>query len=366
MIKVLNVIGSLNIGGAEANAFRTFKNIKHDRFDYSFLVFFEGDPQVEKEVNSLGGKIIRFSEPKRGYLQFLIQFNSLLKKGKFDVVHVNTLWNSGLIMFLAWLNHVPIRICHSHSTQSSAEETFKYKLYKLIMRKMIIVFSSHYVACGYDAGKYLFGRDLFEKKGEIIYNGVEIDEFKYNDKKREEVRKKFGINSECFVLGHIGRIAPVKNHPFILRLFKKLLENKYNVKLILVGDGPDLQKIKAYAKQNNLESNILFLGMRNDVNQIINAFDLFLFPSLYEGFPVSLIEVQANGLPSIVSTNVTSEAKILENQHYIPLSNYSKWFEIVAFFINNRVSRKDVDVSKVNSMFDITEITKKWEKIYEN
>lgn len=365
MIKILNVIGSLDIGGAENNAMNILRFIDSSKFSYYFLVFGDFEGNYEEEARSLGATIIHMEEPKVNYKDFISNYRKLLKKEKFDVIHVNTLWNSGILLSAAKREGIPIRICHSHSTESSQNENFIYKLYKQLMRRLILNSTTNFIACGKDAGNYLYGEDVFQKKGRIIYNGIEDEKFSFNSSKREEVRKSLGFSSNETVLGHVGRIAPVKNHPFMINILDSLNNRMSTLKLILIGDGPDLVFVKNMVESKELEESVIFLGNRKNVSEYLQALDIFVFPSLFEGFPVSLIEAQAAGLPCLVSSRVTKEARLTMNTEFIDLENFDEWLNRIQYYANNKIDRSQINTNEIKKKFSVHSIVKKWEKIYE-
>lgn len=365
MKKILNVIGSLDIGGAEINAMNILRNINKDKYQYEFLVFDQIPGVFEEEAIGLGAKIIRMQEPKTNYKQFLKEFNVLLKDSHYDVLHVNTLWNSGLLLRLAKQNHIPVRICHSHSTESSANENVKYKIYKTIMQKLILTSATDLIACGKDAGDYLYGKRTFNQYGSVIYNGINIEAFRYNHSVRKQVRESLNISQEEVIIGHIGRLAPVKNHSFMIQLLERLVADVSHVKMVFVGDGPDFEKIKQEISDRKLEKQCLLLGSRRDVNQILQSFDVLLFPSIFEGFPVSLVEAQASGLPCIISGNITHEAVLTDHCTKIPLENTDAWLKKIMAYLSLPVDRTRVDISLVENEFDSRCTAKKWEDIYD-
>ncbi|MEC6747647.1 glycosyltransferase [Marinilactibacillus sp. XAAS-LB27] len=365
MKKILNVIGSLNTGGAEINTMNVFKNLKLDKYTYEFLVFDQSPGYFEEEAINYGAIIKRIIEPKKDYKKFIKDFDKLLRENSYDVIHVNTLWNSGLLLKLAYKNHIPIRICHSHSTESSANENFKYKLYKRAMKYLIAKSGTDFVACGKEAGAYLYGERNFEDNGEIIYNGVDLDKFNYDIRLRKKIRSGLGITEETFVIGHIGRMAPVKNQKFIVDVCEVLTRKSINIKFVLVGDGPDFSKIKSYIQKKKLEPYFLLLGNRDDISDLTQAIDLIMFPSLYEGFPVSLIEAQASSLPCLVSTGVTQEALLLKESKRLPLIEKNQWVEVIKTYMDNRNLRTNIDTRLITENFNIKDIASKWEKIYD-
>lgn len=366
MKKILNVIGRLNIGGAEINAMNILRHIDRSKYDYHFLVFEADQPDdMEAEAEALGATIQKIQEPKLGYKTFVKDFDALLKEEKYDIIHVNTLWNTGLITRIAKKNGVQIRISHSHSTESSAVEIWKYKAYKYTMKALIRQNVNAFIACGQDAGNYLYGEQFFNNNGHIIYNGVNIEEFSFNKVKRNQTRKELGITEDEFILGHVGRLAPVKNHKFMLKLFGNIADSYPNVKMVFIGDGPDYDNIKEEIQKNDWENRVILLGKRQDVNDLLQAFDLLLFPSIFEGFPLSLVEAQVSGIPCLVSTNVTSEALLKSDTIFIDLDKEQEWVDHIIYYMENPINREAVDIQKIIDNFDVKEMARKWEEIYD-
>lgn len=366
MRKVLNVIGSLDIGGAEINAMNILRNMERGKYDYQFIIFDEKIGAFEDEAIRLGATIIRMQEPKNDYKAFITAFSSLLKEKQYDAIHVNTLWNSGLLLRIAKQHNVPIRICHSHSTESSANENVVYKGYKWVMRQMILNATTDYIACGLDAGNYLYGTKKFKQVGKVIYNGVNIESFRYNPSVRKRMREELGLSPTDTILGHVGRLAPVKNHPFMLALLEEVVKESKQVKMIFVGDGPDYENIKKEIAERKLQDHVILLGSRTDVNHILQAFDLLLFPSIFEGFPVSLVEAQASGLPCLISGNITEEARLTDHCYLIPLNDKKQWLEKVMYYFNKPVDRENVNISVIEKEFDSRYTAKIWEGIYDS
>lgn len=364
MKKILNVIGSLKIGGAENNAMAILRALNHQAFEYHFLVFDPEEGDFEAEAKQLGAIIHRLPEPKQGYAKFIRNFRQLLNKENFQGIHVNTLWNSGLLLKIAQDKGIPLRICHSHSTQSSANEHILYKVYKGFMKKWIQNCATHYIACGQAAGEYLYGEKFFNQHGQIIYNAIDLSKFQYNENTRRLMRETLSIDSSQFVLGHTGRLAPVKNHPFMVQLLRKLLDRGHNAVLIFIGDGPDQEKIKNQVRELVLEDRVYFLGKRNNIHQWLQAMDLFLFPSFFEGFPVSLVEAQATGLPCLISDQVSSEALLTDHSLALPLSQPEAWIQQIETQISNPFNRKMTDLNRIQMSFDINQVIDQWEALY--
>lgn len=365
MKRVLNVIGGLNIGGAENSAMNICRYIDKQQFQYDYLVFGDEEGLYEKEALQNGAKIIKIPFAKNGYSLYCKNISNLLKEQKYDAIHVNTLWNSGLVLFIAKLHNVPVRICHSHSTESSQNETLVYKGYTSIMRKLITFSSTKLVACGQQAGEYLYGKKRYLSKGVTLYNGIDIDSYRFNQEKRDLVRENLSLESNDTLLGHVGRLAPVKNHSFILDIFEEMAALDSTIYLMLVGDGPDIQKIKDRIKHSGLEKRIFMMGNRLDVNELLFAMDVVLFPSLYEGFPVTLIEAQATALPCLISDQVTKEANLIASSKFLPINQGTEiWKETIYELIQKNVKREQVSIEKIIKNFEVENIVKKMERLY--
>lgn len=365
MRRVLNVIGGLNIGGAENSAMNICRFIDKEQFKYEYLVFEDEEGLYEKEAIANGAEIIRMPVAKESYFKFFKNISKLLKEKKYDAIHVNTLWNSGIVLFLAKMYKVPVRICHSHSTESSHNEGLIYKGYIKVMRQLITSSSTQLIACGQEAGDYLYGKTKYQSAGTTVYNGIDISSYKFDKTKRELVRKSLGLKSTDTLLGHVGRLAPVKNHSFMLDIFEELANADSSIYLMLVGDGPDKKKINERITKAGLETRVFMMGNRMDVNELLFAMDIMLFPSLYEGFPVTLIEAQATALPCVISDRVTQETKLIENSYFLTIDKgTSVWKEKIKELIQKNPKRVNVSIQKIEKNFDVKNIVKKMERLY--
>lgn len=363
-IKILQVVGSLKMGGKQKVALNINKYIDDNTFEFDYLVFGNTIGELESEIKELHGNILRIPSPNRNYITFIKNIRSILNKyGPYDVVHSHPLFNSGFIMKAAFLENIPIRIAHSHGARFNERELFLKKIYNFQMRKNIKKFCTHALACSKDAGIYLFGEKWFEENGMIIKNGINLNEFTFNENTRLKLRKEFNLINH-YVIGHIGRISEVKNQSFILNLLKKVKEDNYNTKLMLIGDGDKKQELIQKATELDLSNDVLFLGSRNDANLFLNSMDLFLFPSKYEGLGIALIEAQANGLHCITSTEVPEESIVTNIVEKIPLTfDEDSWVKQILSNINN-TKRKETFEDLTISGYNIKSTIMKVKKIY--
>lgn len=361
-IKVLYVIGSLNIGGSENVVMNYCRYIDKKKFQIDFLIFDQEIGGFELEARNLGSTILRIPHPKKGYVQYYKNLKKIFKEQNYDVVHSHTLFNNGIVMKAAADCNIKVRISHSHSTQSGKKESIIFKIYKKVMVKAISKFSTHFFSCGEMAGEYLFGEKLFSKSGTIINNGIYTPKYLYNVKSREYLRDEMNLGGNL-VIGHVGRLAKVKNHDFLIDVFKEIHNLNSQVKLLIIGDGDLKKELVKKVKDLELVDSVIFIGPTNEVNELLQVIDVFVFPSLYEGLPLSLIEAQAAGLKCIVSTNVTSEIKITDLVEFVPLElGPQEWAEII---LKNSVYKRESKIKEIkNNEYDIVDVIKSLEYVY--
>ena len=310
-MRVLEIAASLKIGGAEKIARDIGFHIDSDFFQTDYVVFGDEIGEYEKELMKKGCNIYHLSLPSSGYINYFKELYRLIKGNGYNVVHSHTMFNSGWAMLIAKMCGVPVRISHSHSVDDQPDKSWIQRLYEKVMQLIIISFSTHYVGCGIKAGETLFGKTRYHKKGVTILNGIETKKFAYSEIYREEIRKKLEI-TDNFVIGHVGHLAEVKNQSFLINMMPEILKKKKNAKLLLLGEGEDRQKLEKLIVDLDLSQNIIMTGNVMDVNKYLSAMDVFVFPSLYEGMPLSVVEVQTNGLPCVMSDNVPQDVVLTD------------------------------------------------------
>lgn len=339
-IRVLQVVTHMNRGGLETMLMNYYRNIDRTKVQFDFLTH---RPKNEKkdyddEIRSLGGKIYHMpvlNPFSRIYMKSLDEFFKEHKEYKIVHSHLDCL--SAYPLKMAKKNGVPVRIAHSHNT--SQEKNLKY-LIKDYSKKQIPKYATHLFACGKEAGEWMFGNHKFQ----IMNNAIDAKKFIYNEEIRKQKRQELGLDGK-FVVGHVGRFNLQKNHEFLIRCFKNFVKSNKDAVLILIGNGELQDKIKQQVKEYQIEDQVKFLGLREDIPQLLQAMDLFLFPSLFEGLPVTLVEAQAAGLPCIISDTITDEIMITDSISKISLnSNLEKW---------NQVILKYKDMKRVNTMSEI-------------
>lgn len=300
MKKVLHVLGNLGYGGAEMFVMNIYRNIDRRVVQFDFLVRQNNNGPLVKEIEDLGGNVVILPDHRKHIIGNHIVLSRYMKEhhSEYCAIHVHA--NSLIYvypLYLAKKYNIPIRIIHSHSTKGMCEP-----LHQLNINR-IDKWVTHRIACSMQAGQYMFPR----KKFQVIQNGIDLDLFQYDEEKRNAIRKKLGVGN-ITIIGHVGRITPPKNHPFIIEIFEEYQKKDPSSILLLIGDGEETEKIKKLVRQKRLSGQVIFTGPVSNVHEYLSAMDLFLFPSLWEGLGIALIEAQQNGLRCLVSENIPETA----------------------------------------------------------
>ncbi len=330
MIRVLHVITTTARGGLETVLMNYYRNIDRSKVQFDFLKHRSENEAFDDEIEKLGGKIFKlpYLNPfNPNYLRSLNRF--FAEHPEYKIVHVHQDCMSSVILKAAKNNGVPIRIAHSHS--SSQDKNIKYPI-KLFYRKQITKYATDLFACSNEAGKWMFRGAPFK----VLNNVIDTRLYKYSKELSNITRNALNIPKDSFVVGHIGRFAPVKNHSFLIDVFYEIKKKHQNSVLLLVGEGKLQKDIKSKVESLRLSDSVIFNGISENVPKLLNAMDVFIMPSLYEGLPVSLLEAQANGLPCIICNHFSQACNITENIYRLPLDNNpALWAELALKLRNN-------------------------------
>ena len=360
-IRIAHIVGKMGSGGVEAVIMNYFRYIDKNKVQFDFIVDEGSTLPCRKEIESLGGRVI-VVPPYEKIIEYLKELKKVFNANNYSIVHshINTL--SVFPLYMAKKCDIQVRIAHNHSIAGKSE--WKKNIMKYILRPFSKVFSTDHYACTEFAGNWLFGKKAF-KKGVIINNAIDVEKFKYDAYTRKDLRKEFGIEHK-FVIGHVGRFVEVKNQEFIVNIFNEIQKIKEST-LIFIGDkyGSTQEKIKRKVKELKLENKVIFLPPRNDIYRVYQAFDLFLFPSLHEGFGMALIEAQVAGLPCIASDTVPQCTKICNLVTFLSLDNDVHYWAKKCLELSDIKRESHVDEAKERG-FDISIEAKKLEQMYIN
>jgi len=322
-IRILQVFTIMNRGGAETMIMNYYRKMERSKIQFDFLVHRQEEGAYDAEIENLGGRIYRMPpiHPKQfiTYKQEIAKF--LHQHKEYKIIHGNC---SELGYFLykeAKKQGVPTIICHAHNSKMSLDLKAPFRLYwKYACRKYI----THMFSCSAAATEWFFGAKN-ESKAIVMNNAVDVNRFSFSSYKAKAMKEKLGLTDQ-FIIGHIGRFNVQKNHDFLIDIFYQIKKKCDRAVLILVGAGELETKILQKVEKLDLKDSVFFLGTRADINEIMQAFDVFLFPSLFEGLPVTMVEAQAAGLQCIISDTIPSEVKITDLIHFVSLNKSATYW----------------------------------------
>lgn len=375
--RVLHVVSDMHRGGAETMIMNLYRNIDRSKLQFDFIChYIKGDVDgINKradyydEIEKLGGRI--FKVPSLGTsnpIEYTLNIKKVINKnGPFKAIHVHTNKQSGFALLGARLAGIKNRIIHSHTTEWVNFNKIYISTLKFIMKSN----ATKYCACGVDAGVNAFDiKDIDNSEVNLLSNAIDINNFINVDRSTvNKLKHQLDINDETKIIGHIGRFSEEKNHKFIIQLAKELNKNNRDFVILLIGTGPLENEIKSLIRENNLNSNVKILGVREDIDILMNLFDVFILPSVFEGLPLVTVEAQSAGTRCIVSDSVSNEVDMgLGLVKQLPIHNESldKWeseifdeqsIELSKEEILEKITLKGYNVKQnVNKLYELYEI----------
>lgn len=360
MKKILIVITTefVYYGGLTNVMMNYYKALNKDglHIDFASTNAVEKDDRAYQFIKSNGSNYYYLGSRKKNTFNYLKKIYLLLKTNKYDVIHING--NSAtmaLELFVSYLAGINTRIAHGHTTRSN------HPIVHRLMKKPLNLLSTHKLAVSNSTGKW-----LFEKNYIVLNNAIDVHKFAFNRYKRKKIRDEFGIN-DALVIGNVGKLYAPKNHAFLLEVFHYIISKNGNSFLLLAGGGELENSLNEKALELGIDDKVLFLGMRDDISDIVQAFDVFVFPSTYEGLGLAVIEAQASGLKCIASDRVPFETKVTDNIEYLSLDESPvTWADaILNLNVRNReeLSKQAMETIKVRG-YDINFEAFKLETIY--
>lgn len=366
MIRVLFFIDRLRLGGIQALARDIIVHNDRERMAIDILNLNDGtDYPLTDELRQMGANIYRIDAWLRKPLDFPNYFRKVDEffeaHHDYDAVHLHSSSKNYYILKCAAKWGIPVRVAHSHNTGFQSHNPAAVLLGN-IMKRPLKKYATDWVGCSELACQWLFGKDSVKSgKAKVILNGIDSSKFIFDENVRNEVRGELGLEGK-FVVGHVGRFERQKNHEFLLDVFAEIAKRRENAVLVLVGIGSLMDTMKQKASTLGISDKVLFLGFRDDRNRIMQAMDVFVFPSLYEGLSVVLLEAQASGMPVFVSDSTTKEVSYSPYIHFLSLG-YSapKWSEVILAKgcaqredMSNRVLERGFDINvMVDNLFEI-------------
>lgn len=353
-IKVLYITNNIRISNGVSSVMANYvRAINKENIQIDFLLIDKQEGSYEEELLQMGTKIYylnnKFSIKNIKKMQNEVE--EFFKKHQYDMVELHAPTFAFIFLKMAKKQNIPIRIIHSHSTMHSSNKI--KNVLSILLNINFKKYANRFFACSKKSGKYWYGNKICKTNFyEIIPNGVDTSKYQFNEENRKKVREQYHIQDNL-VIGFVGRISKDKNLPFFIEVLKELIRQDKKYKFFAVGDGPELENIKEMCKP--IEKNVMFLGRRNDVNQLLNGMDLLVLPSKKEGLPMVAVEAQLANLPCYLSNTITNEVDI-GNTTFLKL-NKQDWVNAIKNF---QKQAKEIDRKK----FDINICAKELEKIY--
>lgn len=357
MTRILQVVTHMNRGGLETMLMNYYRSIDREQVQFDFLTHrpYEGD--YGEEIKRLGGKIYHLpilNPFSISYHQKLGQFFDT--HPEYQVIHVHQDCLSGVILRVAKQHRVKVRIAHSHGANQIKD--MKYPV-KLVYRHFISRYATRLMACGEDAGKWMFCGAPFE----ILNNAIPAKDYSFHAEVKKTQREKWQIQQNELLVGHVGSFTVPKNHLFLLDVFHEI-QKRTAAKLLIVGEGSQRPVIEEKILQLGLQDKVILTGLRGDVADLMQAMDIFVFPSLYEGLPMTMVEAQASGLPCLISDKVPIECKMTDLVQQISLAEGAEVWAKKAIAAAKETVREDTSAQIKAAGFDIEENAKRLQNYY--
>ena len=355
-MRILQVVTHMERGGLESMLINYYRHIDREKVQFDFLTHRQERAAYDDEIEALGGRIYRLPRLVPWSKSYLSELNRFFDEHpEYKIIHVHQDCLSSVILKAAAKHDVPVRIAHSHS--ANQDKNIKYPI-KLWYKRKIPRHATHLFACGKEAGDWMFSGAPYQ----IVNNAIDAAAYTYDADKRGELRRQLVLADEL-VIGHVGNFTQPKNHPFLLEIFTALLKKEPNAVLLLVGSGEGMFKMQEKVQELGIAEHVRFLGVRSDVADLMQAMDVFVFPSLYEGLGIALIEAQAAGLPCVVSDTIPHEAYLTDLVDSESLSAPAeKWAEKI--LANRAIPRTDRRAEIAAHGFDITTEAVKLQEFY--
>lgn len=369
MIYVLHYVHKMDRGGIESLIMNLYRNIDREKIQFHFAVHSKEKGHFDDEIKRLGGELYYFPLRRHEPIEFMKAWQSFWVENynKYVAFHFHTPTLANIYALKMAKKHgVRKIIVHAHNTHAQKGKLqIIHDIVHKYHRNKISKYATKFYACSTPAAQWVFGeKNLNDIDVELFNNGVDLSKFSYDEKVREKYRRTFDVENQI-VIGHVGRFAHAKNHEFLIDIFYEINKLESNSVLFLVGEGELISKIKNRVNQYGLNNNVRFLGIREDISELLMSMDLFLFPSLYEGLPVTLIEAQASGISILASDKIAKEVKLVETLKFMDIEESPKtWANKCIELSRSKREKLDDDIKAAG--YDILHSVKIYEKYLES
>jgi len=358
MERLLCIVSGMNAGGAETFLMKIYRKLDRSKYQMDFAVGITGEGYYDKEILSMGGKIFHITPKTKGFLKNFISIKDLVKSENYKRILRTSSHSLSAIELLAskmgGADLLAFRSSNTNTTTAGGKDLLLHKICAFMPR----VFANVKIAPSTEAADYMFGHNsVINKKVYLLHNGVDLSVFHYDEGDKIEIRKELGLENH-FVVGHVGRFTGQKNHQFLLDVFYEIKEMRTDAMLVLVGEGELREDIEEQVERLGLTDCVVFTGVRKDIHKLMCAFDVFVFPSFYEGMPNAVIEAQATGLHCLIADTITKETNITGLVEYKSLNkNAIEWARSI---LKMDLTREDVRDDFIRSKYDIDSVVKEF------
>lgn len=356
MKRILCIVGSMNAGGAETFLMKIYRAIDKKLYQMDFCVGSSEKAFYDNEIINKGGKIIHITKKSKNPIKSFMQIKKTVKQGNYKtVIRISQHSMSVLDLLAAKFGGAKKLIFRSSNSNSCGSKL--NQLIHIIFKPLAIIIPNVKIAPSDKAAIHMFGKKQL-KKGRVLIlkNGLNVNDYKFNQDIRLNKREELGIKNDEFIIGHVGRMTIQKNHRFLIDIFEEYSKINKKAKLVLIGNGELKESILEYIKNKKIENQVLILGIRSDTNKLYQAMDCFVFPSLYEGMPNTVIEAQTSGLNCIISDTITKEVNLTDKVKFCDLRDIKCWIDNINSsndreLCYQRVIDKGYDISDVANIF---------------
>lgn len=361
-IVVMHFVSGLLSGGVEQMLYNYCGFMDKDRYEFIIVYQHEPVPDCLKKIQSISYTTIKITARSENFIKNISESYDLIKRYHPDIVHTHMNLMNFCALIPAKLLGIKVRISHSHIAEKN--KNFFYKAMACVCKKINIYAATEFMACGEEAGEYMYGkRRMKKKKILIVNNAIDLDYYKKDNSLREQERRSLGIDNDTLLIGHVGRFSEQKNHLRLLGIFKELNNRNTESKLLLVGTGELDEIIKNRVRELQLEDSVIFYGTTQDMKKVYSAMDIFVLPSLYEGLPVVSVEVQAAEIPAVFSDTVSKECKLTNLVTFLSLEKKdAQWAEVILKKAEKKNKRENL--AELYRAYDIREKSKELDQYY--
>lgn len=361
MKRLLCIVSAMNTGGAETFLMKMYRSLDREKYQMDFCVNSD-ENFYEQEILKLGGKIYKIPAKSQNVRKWHQELKQVVRENGYQYV-IRVCEHSLAVLDLlvareGGAKHLIMR--SSNAGSGSSMSTFAHKCFRFLPRTVPTV----KLAPSTEAAEYTFGKGCVQHgQAILLHNAIDTNIYRFDEAGREKIREELGLEDK-FVVGHVGRFNQQKNHEFLIDVFHEVWKSNPESRLVLVGEGELEEAVRKKVHTLDLDDYVIFTGVRKDIPQLMSAFDVFLFPSLYEGMPNTVIEAQATGLTCIISDTITREADITGLVSFLPLDNQQQWVNtLLACGAQNDIEHRDVVGRIQESGYDICDVSKEFSYI---